>query len=234
MPFGIITNASAILVGGILGVVLGSHIKDSIKEALNNTLGVIAITMGVVLITRVHTLSAVVLAVLLGCLTGELLNLEARINGGVSAAVGKLMGGKQVDDGFLIKISAVVVLFCFSGTGWYGALTEGMTGDGSILITKSILDLITACLFGSMLGVIVPALSIAQILVMLALFFLAGLVQPYITPSMIADFSAAGGIITLCAGLRLSGIKRDIKVLNLLPTLIYVFFVSAIWTSLLG
>ena len=51
---------------------------------------------------------------------------------------------------------------------------------------------------------------------------------------MIADFSAAGGIITLCAGLRLTGIKRDLKVLNLLPALILVFFVSAAWTALVG
>jgi uncharacterized membrane protein YqgA involved in biofilm formation len=35
------------------------------------------------------------------------------------------------------------------------------------------------------------------------------------------------------AGLRLSGIKRDIEVLNLLPALILAFFVSGIWTAIL-
>ena len=165
---------------------------------------------------------------------GELVQLEKRVNQGVTALVGKLMKGTSADEGFLIQVSAVVVLFCCGGTGWYGALNEGLTGDGSILITKSILDCVTACIFGSILGKIVPALCLPQLIVYLVLFFASGIVQRFITPEMIADFSAAGGIITLCAGLRLSGIKRDIKVLNLLPALIIVFFVSSIWTAVVG
>ena len=51
---------------------------------------------------------------------------------------------------------------------------------------------------------------------------------------MIADFSAVGGIVTLVAGLRLCGIKEDIKGLNLLPGLILAFFVSAAWTAMIG
>lgn len=234
MPFGIITDVCATFAGAVLGVLLGARIRQDIKNALNNILGIAAITMGIVLIMRVHTLSAVVLSILLGCLAGELLHLESSINSGVSAVVGKFLGGAHADEAFLIQVSAVVVLFCCGGTGWYGALNEGLTGDGSILITKSILDCVTACIFGSILGKIVPVLCIPQLCVYLVLFFVSGLIQPFITPEMIADFSAAGGIITLCAGLRLTGIKRDLKVLNLLPALILVFFVSAIWTKFLG
>ena len=234
MPFGIITDVCATFAGAVLGVLLGARIRQDIKNALNNILGIAAITMGIVLIMRVHTLSAVVLAMLLGCLAGELLHLEAGINRGVTAVVSKLMGGTHADEAFLIQVSAVVVLFCCGGTGWYGALNEGLTGDGSILVTKSILDCVTACIFGSILGKIVPALCIPQLIIYLALYFASGIVQPFITPDMISDFSAAGGIITLCAGLRLTGIKRDLKVLNLLPALILVFFVSAIWTKFLG
>lgn len=49
--------------------------------------------------------------------------------------------------------------------------------------------------------------------------------------TVIADFSAVGGIVTLVAGLRLCKIKEDIKGLNLLPGLILAFFVSAAWTA---
>ena len=47
-------------------------------------------------------------------------------------------------------------------------------------------------------------------------------------------FSATGGIITLCAGLSLAGIKKDMKVLNLLPALILIFLISSAWTALMG
>lgn len=234
MPIGITTDVCATLGGALLGLVIGKKLPDYIKNALNNILGIAAITMGIVLIMRQHTLSAVVLSVILGCIVGEVLHLEGLINKGVTRVVESFMKGTDANDAFLIQVSAVVILFCFGGTGWYGALNEGLTGDGSILITKSILDCVTAVIFGSLLGKIVPVLCIPQAIVYACLFLVSGLVQRFITPDMIADFSAAGGIITLCAGLRLTGIKRDIKVLNLLPALILVFFVSAGWTALIG
>lgn len=234
MPIGITTDVCATFAGAIIGLIIGKKLPESLKTALNNIMGVAAITMGIVLIMRQKTLSAVVLSVILGCLVGELVQLEALVNRGVTSAVGKLMKGGDTSEAFLIQVSAVVVLFCCGGTGWYGALNEGFTGDGSILITKSILDFVTAIIFGSLLGKIVPALCVPQAIVYAILFFVSGLVKPYITDVMIADFSAAGGIITLCAGLRLTGIKRDIKVLNLLPALILVFFVSAAWRALVG
>ncbi|MBP3206349.1 MAG: DUF554 domain-containing protein [Lachnospiraceae bacterium] len=234
MPIGITTDVCATFAGALIGVIIGRKLPEYLKTALNNILGIAAITMGVVLIMRQHTLSAVVLAVILGCILGELIHLEALINKGVTTVVGKLIHGTNADENFLVQVSAVVILFCCGGTGWYGALNEGLTGDGSILITKAILDCVTAIIFGSLLGKIVPMLCVPQALVYACLFLVSGLVQPFITPEMIQDFSAAGGIITLCAGLRLTGIKRDIKVLNLLPTLILVFFVSAAWTALIG
>ena len=234
MPIGITTDVCATLGGALLGLVIGKKLPDYIKNALNNILGIAAITMGIVLIMRQHTLSAVVLSVILGCIVGEVLHLEGLINKGVTHVVESFMKGTDANEAFLIQVSAVVILFCFGGTGWYGALNEGLTGDGSILITKSILDCVTAVIFGSLLGKIVPVLCIPQAIVYACLFLVSGLVQRFITPDMIADFSAAGGIIKLCAGLRLTGIKRDIKVLNLLPALILVFFVSAGWTALIG
>lgn len=234
MPIGITTDICSTFCGAILGVIIGKKLPESMKNALNNILGIAAITMGIVLIMRQHTLSAVVLSVILGCIVGELVQLETVINKGVTNVVGKLMKGTNADESFLIQVSAVVVLFCCGGTGWYGALNEGLTGDGSILITKAILDFVTAVIFGSLLGKIVPALCVPQAVVYVCLFLVSGLIQPFITPEMIADFSAAGGIITFCAGLRLTGIKRDIRVLNLLPALILVFFVSAVWTALIG
>ena len=140
----------------------------------------------------------------------------------------------HADEAYLLQVATVIVLFCFSGTGWYGALYEGMTGDGSILITKAILDGVTACIFGALLGKIVPWLAAPQLVIMLALFFLSELVSPFITSAMNADFSAMGGIITLAAGLRMTRIKTDIRIINLLPSLPLIFLFSALWAAFIG
>lgn len=234
MPIGILTDVSSVVLGGLLGCFLGERLTDRWKSLLNNLLGMAAIVMGIVLILRVHDLSAAVLSMLVGGVAGEALQLEQNVNKLVTSVTGRLMRGTNVDETYLIQVTTVVVLFCFSGTGWYGSLYEGMTGDGSILVTKAILDGITACIFGALLGKIIPCLGVPQLCVFLLLFFVSGLVAPYITPDMIADFSAVGGIITLTAGLRLGRIKTDIKVLNLLPGLPLAFVISALWTALVG
>lgn len=234
MPIGIITDVVVTLAGGFLGCLLGTRLPDDWKKMLNNLMGIAALVMGIVLILKVQNLSAVVLALLVGACVGQLMRLEDRVNAAATAVTAKLMHGAQSDAAYLAQVSAALILFCCGGTGWYGALNEGLTGDGSILITKAILDGVTACIFGAVLGKIIPALCVPQLLVYLALFAISDFVQPYITPIMIADFSALGGMITLVAGLRLTGMKQDIKGLNLLPGLILVFFVSAAWTTFIG
>ena len=234
MPAGILADVSSVVLGGVLGCLLGSRLSERWKSLLNNMLGMAAIVMGIVLILRVNALSAAVLSMIVGSLAGEALQLEQRVNRVVAVVTKKLMSSSSADETYLMQVSTVVVLFCFSGTGWYGSLYEGMTHDGSILVTKAILDGITACIFGALLGKIIPCLGIPQLCVFMLLFFISGVVSPYITPEMIADFSAVGGIITLTAGLRLSRIKTDIKVLNLLPSLPLAFVLSALWTALIG
>ena len=234
MPIGITTDVAVTFAGAVLGCILGSRLSERWKSMLNNTLGIAAMVMGIVLVLRVHTLSAAVLALMVGAVVGEALQVEQRVNVAATAVTAKIMSGTNADEAFLAQVSAALVLFCCGGTGWYGALNEGLTGDGSILITKAILDGITACIFAALLGKIVLCLCVPQLAVYLCLFALSGLVSSYITAEMIADFSAVGGIITLVAGLRLARIKTDMKVLNLLPGLILAFFISAAWTALIG
>lgn len=101
-------------------------------------------------------------------------------------------------------------------------------------ITTDVLITCLGAVLGVILGKIVPTLCIPQAVIYGALFLVSGAVQSFITPDLIADFSATGGTITLCAGLSLAGIKKDMKVLNLLPSLILIFLISSGWTALMG
>ncbi len=234
MPIGILTDVAATLLGGIAGCLLGNRISDRWKALLNNLLGMSALVLGITLVVRVHALSAAILALLVGGVLGEAAGLEDLVNRAACAVTEKIAGGTDADPAYLAAVSAALVLFCFGGTGWFGALNEGITGDGSVLITKSILDCVTACIFAAIHGKLIPLLSVPEFCVLMTLYLLSGLVSPWISPEMIADFSAVGGIITITAGLRLTKIKTDIKVLNLLPALILAFFLSAAWTAVIG
>ncbi len=234
MPVGMITDVASLLIGGLLGGVIGKRLSEGMKAALNNTFGFCAMAIGIRLIVRMNSLSAVVLAVVLGVIVGELLRLEDRVNGGVAALAPKLLKGQAVDEAFISLFCAVAVVFCCSGTGWYGVLNEGFTGDSSILVTKAILDFFTAIIFAAVLGRLVSYIAAPQLLIYIILFSISRLVVPFVTDTMIADFSAVGGIVELATGMRIAGIKKDTKVINIIPAMILIFPISALWTLLFG
>lgn len=122
----------------------------------------------------------------------------------------------------------MIVLFCFSGTGWFGSMNAGITGDHSIMFAKSIMDFFTALIFGATSGYMVGLIAIPQCAVFLALFYMSKSLMPLMTTGMIGDFKAVGGVITLALGLKLSKIKHY-DAINLLPAIILVFFVSYFW-----
>ncbi|MBC9130454.1 DUF554 domain-containing protein [Frischella sp. Ac48] len=231
---GPIINGAAIIVGGLIGASVGKTIPARVREALPMTFGCAAIGIGVALITKIHTIPAVVLALLIGSLIGELLQLER----GIEKLSLKLRlffdkpNAKQPlitsHEDFIEKYVALVVLFCASGMGIFGALTEGISADPSLLIAKAFLDFFTAIIFAITLGYAVSLIAIPQFLIQAALFLLASVIQPLISDSMFADFSACGGIIMLATGFRICNIKL-FPVANMLFALIIVMPISAIW-----
>lgn len=233
MPVGVIVNALSVLLGGFIGAFLGNKIPERLRVALPLTFGAASMGMGIVLIGKVHTLPAVVLSLVLGSAIGELIKLEKGIEwcaGKVRGPIEKLFSGKNTMDSkdFMEKFVGIVVLFCASGTGIFGALNEGMTGDPSVLFSKSILDLFTAAIFATALGYIVATVAIPQFIILLGLFLSAGFILPMVNANLIADFSACGGIIMLVTGLRICGIK-PFPVANMLPGLVLVMPIASLW-----
>ena len=134
------------------------------------------------------------------------------------------------EEEFTTTLVTVIVLLCASGTGIYGSIIAGMTGDHSILIAKSILDLPTALIFGCTLGTVVALIALPQAAVFLLLFFSAGLIFPMTTPAMIDDFKAVGGIIMLTTGFRMIKVKM-FPTADMIPAMILVMPVSWFWTA---
>lgn len=240
MPIGPIVNTLAVFLGGFIGAFLGNKVPERLRYALPLTFGAASMGMGVSLIMKMETLPAVILSLLIGSVIGELIKLEKGIEWCAGKARGLVEhlfpGGEGILDtgdsnDFMEKFVSIVVLFCASGTGTFGALNEGMVGDSSILISKSFLDFFTAAIFATSLGYLVAAVALPQILILLALFFGASFILPLTDSTMIADFSAAGGIIMLVTGLRISGIKA-FPVANMLPALLLVMPISHLWNLL--
>ena len=128
------------------------------------------------------------------------------------------------------ELVSIIVLFCASGTGIFGALESGMTGDHTVLLTKSILDFFTAAIFAANFGMIVGTICVPQMILLLLLFFSSSLILPVTTDAMRADFTACGGVLMLATGFRIAGIK-SFPIANMLPAMVLVMPLSALWTN---
>ena len=234
MVIGPFINASAVLLGGVFGALLSQRLPERIRVSMTSIFGLASLGIGILLVIKCANLPVMVLATLLGALIGEFCYLEKGINNAVGKAKNLIARPGKAKHGthetFIQNYVAIIILFCASGTGIFGAMNEGMTGDPSILIAKSFLDFFTAMIFACSLGIAVSVISIPLLIIQLTLAWAAALILPLTTPSMMADFSAVGGLLLLATGLRICGIKM-FPVVNMLPALLLAMPLSAAWTA---
>lgn len=236
MILGPYINALAIISGALIGAALGGKIPERLRTNLTLIFGLCSMCMGVVMVAKTASMPAMILSVLLGTIIGEIILLEHGINKLASSAKGIVERifpnkpkGMESQEEFLSKFVAIVILFSFSGTGIFGAMNEGMTGDNSILIVKSFLDFFTAMIFATSLGVSVASIFVPQTLVQVILAYSAVFIVPFVSPEMRADFAATGGVLMIAAGFRICNIQM-FHVANMLPALFLAMPISHLWT----
>lgn len=228
MPTGVLVNCTTVLAGSLIGAALSARLPKRLAESLPNVFGYAALAMGISLIMKMENLSPVILALISGTAIGEYLELEDRLLGGLKKLEKKMPGAMSEEQ--MDHMITMLVLFCFSGTGIFGVITSAVSGDHSILYTKAIMDFFTAIIFASKVGYKMALIPIPQCLTGVLLFFASGPIYPLLTESMLNDFKACGGIITLAIGLKIAGIKK-VKGLNMLPALVLALVFSWMWTA---
>ena len=238
MPIGVIINTIAIFLGGIAGALLGDKLPEKYKEQLNLIFGLCSMGMGISSIVLMKYMPAVVFALIIGTIVGLVFNLGDKVYelcSRLQKVMIRIVPKKETnmsETEFLATLITVIVLFCSSGMGIYGSLSEGMTGDSSLLITKSILDFFTAAIFACNLGYIVSIIAVPQFVIFTTLFLSASFIVPLTTPDMIADFKACGGFLMVAAGFRILKLKM-FPVVDMIPAMILVMPFSWFWVNII-
>ena len=142
MPIGVIINALSVAAGGVIGALFGHKLPEKFNSELTKIFGVCSMGMGVSSIGLMKNMPAVIFAVIIGTAFGLAVNLGGMINRGavcMEKPVGKLFPNKNKSmsrEEYMSMLVTIIVLFCASGTGIYGALDSGMSGDHTILISQ--------------------------------------------------------------------------------------------------
>ncbi len=225
---GTILNTGAILVGGLLGALFGRFLSDSAQETLTKCCGIstlfIAITGALekmltvengVIVSSGSLLVVICLAI--GAVIGELLNIE-----GAFERFGqwlKIKSGNAKDKGFVNAFVTASLTVCIGAMAIVGSIEDGLTGDYSILATKSVLDLIIIVVMSCSLGRGAVFSAIPVAILQGSVTALAGLVRPVMTAAALANLSLVGNVLIFCVGVNLVWDKR-VKVANLLPAIV--------------
>lgn len=235
MPIGVIVNGLSVILGGIFGGVIGNKLSARFKAEITLVFGVCSMGMGINTIPLMENMPAVIFALIIGTaiglsvLLGQKIDYAAR---GMERAVSKFITNKSdlSEEEFMLTLVTIIVLFCASGTGIYGCLDSGMSGDHTVLLSKSILDFFTAMIFACNLGYVVSLVAVPQMIIFLALFFAAKMIYPLTTPAMINDFKACGGFIMVATGFRMVKLK-NFPIADMLPAMVLVMPFSWFWTT---
>ena len=112
-----------------------------------------------------------------------------------------------------------------------GSLDSGLKGDHTTIFTKSILDLFSSCMLSASLGIGVIFAAIFVFIFQGGLVLAAGLLEPLLSVSAVAEITCAGSLMIMALGFNLTGIAK-FKVANYFPALVFAPFVSYLFEIL--
>lgn len=222
---GTLINAAAVAVGALLGLWVGGRLPDRYARAVLTAMGLVTLILGVSMALEVYQMIVVVLSLVLGTLAGELMHIDRgldRLAEQLHAWRPKGSGGQgKFVEGFV----TTSLLFCVGSMAILGPIEEATSGKIDILLTKSVMDGVSACFFAASLGSGVLLSALAVLLYQGAVALGAGSLASYLTSEAVANMTATGGVMLVGLGISILEIK-PIKVVNMLPGLIFALLLT--------
>ncbi|WP_226377690.1 DUF554 domain-containing protein [Citrifermentans bremense] len=209
---GTAVNAAAIVIGSVVGLKAGHLISTRVRGTVMAGVGLAVLLIGCQLALKSREPMIIIGCLIGGGILGELLRIEERLEKLGNWIGDRFQGSGQVAEGFV----TASLLFCVGAMAIMGSLQDGLGSRPEILYAKAALDGITSVALASTLGVGVLFSSLAVFVYQGAITLSATLAQQLMTPAVVQEMNAVGGLLILAIGLDLLGMKR-VPVGNLLP-----------------
>ncbi len=236
---GTILNAAAILLGGIAGLTASRQPTLAHQTALKILLGAFTVYAGLsatwqavngTFLQILKQFTVVLLALMLGNLTGKLLRVQKSLNPLGQYAKQKISGARPAaprrsSEGFI----TCSILFCVTPIAVIGSLQDGLTSNFKTLAVKSAMDglatmsFVTTFGWGAILSVI-PVIAFQGTLALLA-----RLAQPWLEKHALLDpINATAGLLVFCVALIILELKK-IELADYLPSLVFAPLLAWWW-----
>jgi uncharacterized membrane protein YqgA involved in biofilm formation len=234
---GTILNAACILAGGIAGLLMAKPLSTANQQFLKLLLGLATVFIGLRLawvnivsqsdgiLEVLKRLGLVILALMLGKLTGQLLRIQKGSNRIGQFAREKMAGvgpanRARFSDGF----SVTAALFCAAPLAVFGSIADGFSGYFWPLLIKGVMDGMAMISFAGMFG---PGVLLAAVPVFVLQGTIALLCARVLLPwfeqngllTGVAAMNATAGLLIFTISLIIFEVKK-IEVNDYLPSLL--------------
>ena len=233
---GTMINVAGIILGGLLGLLFGKQMKQRFQDTLMSAAALCVLFLGIggcmeeMLVVTEDGLTTTGSMMMIACfavgaLIGEWLDIDRHMEE-FGVWLKKKTKSTQ-DNGFTDAFITASCTICIGAMAIIGAMNDAMFHDYSILIMKSIIDLVTVCIMTCTLGKGAVFSAIPVFLFQGIITVLARLIMPIMTDLALADLSMVGSVLIFCVGLNLIRDKK-IPVANMLPAILFAIGFSFI------
>jgi uncharacterized membrane protein YqgA involved in biofilm formation len=214
---GTFINTATVVIGTGVGLTARRFLKPRLRETTMQIIGLMTLMIGVQMSLSEKNPLLPLASLLIGAMIGEALDIEGRLD-----ALGNSLQRRFSHEGggtFSQAFVSTSILFCVGPMTIMGCIQDGLRGDYSLLLVKSLLDGVSAAFFTAALGGGVLFSAGTVLVVQGALTLGAGWVGSVLTEPMKNTMFSTGGLMMLGLGIRLLNL-RQIPVANFLPALV--------------
>jgi len=223
---GTLVNVATILVGGFLGLFLGSRLPERVRQTVIAGLGLFTLAYGLKLFLSTQNALAVLGSLLIGVLLGEWMQIDRALQQ-LGIWLESRFAKTDVDPSdnrFVRGFVTASLVFCVGPMAILGSIQDGLTGEYQTLIVKAVLDGFGALAFASSLGVGVLFSAGIVLFYQGLISLLAVQVQSFVTDAMMVEMNATGGVLLLAIALSSLLEIKKLRTGNFLPALVIAPF----------
>ena len=222
---GTLINAAAVIAGSVVGLFFHARLPKRLTAIAFQGIGLFTLFIGFTMAAKTKNFVVLIFSIVLGAISGELLDIDKHLNRLGEWMKAKLKSGNER---FTEGMVTAFLLFCMGSMTVLGAIEEGLGGRPNLLVAKSVLDGFASTALAASMGIGVLFSVVPLLLYQGGLTLFAGSLQSVLSNVVVNEVTAAGGLILIGLGITILEIKQ-LKVLNLLPALVFAGVLAGIF-----
>jgi len=226
---GTIVNTIAIVIGSLLGISLKSGFIKEKSNAIMGALGLSVIIIGLQGVIQYQSPLKLIVALAVGVLVGEILDLDNLINRFARMIEKRFMSSEE--GRFAQGFVGASILFGVGAMAIIGSIQSGLESNETILYTKSLLDFISSIVYASTFGWGVLFSAFVILIYQGSITLLSSIIAPFLNDIVIADIGAIGSALVMAIGLNMLNMTK-LKLANFLPSILVIIILSFLMLSI--